>query len=117
MNEASLKSFYDAGQAARAILRFVEGKALADYKADDLLASAIERKFEIIGEALNRIRKTNPEDLHWIGDWPAIIGFRNLLAHGYDHIEATVVWGIVRDQLPLFLEEVKKVPGLDLEEQ
>jgi uncharacterized protein with HEPN domain len=75
MNETSLKSFYDAGQAARAILGFVEGKAFADYKADDLLASAIERKFEIIGEALNRIRKTNPEDLHWIGDWPRCLDF------------------------------------------
>lgn len=46
-----------------------------------MLSSAIERKFEIMGEALVRIRRQRPEDLRVIGDWPAIIGFRNSLAH------------------------------------
>ena len=91
MNEPSLKWFYDALIAARAILHFAEVKSFADYCADDLLSSAIERKFEIIGEALNRIKRTHPGDLNSIQEWPAIIGFRNILAHGYDHVEDSVV--------------------------
>lgn len=93
MNEESLKHFYDAWTAAKAIRSFAEGKTFSDYCKDDMLASAIERKFEIIGEALNRIKKARPEDLRLISEWPAIIGFRNILAHAYDHVEDSVVWG------------------------
>jgi uncharacterized protein with HEPN domain len=48
-----------------------------------------------------------------IGEWPAIIGFRNILAHAYDHIEDAVVWGIVTEQLPRFLQELESIPGID----
>ena len=81
MDEGSLKHFYDAREAARAILRFTAGRSYEDFCADEMLSSAIERKFEIMGEALVRIRRQRPEDLRVIGDWPAIIGFRNSLAH------------------------------------
>jgi uncharacterized protein with HEPN domain len=48
-----------------------------------------------------------------IGDWPAIIGFRNLLAHGYDHIEDAVVWGIIAHQLPRFIAQIETIAGLE----
>ena len=112
MNEESLKHYFDALGAARAIRRFSKGKSFEDYCSDDMLASAIERKFEIIGEALNRIRKTHSEDLNVISDWPAIIGFRNILAHAYDHVEDSVVWGIVVGQIPEFIRELESIPEL-----
>ena len=113
MDERVLKWFYDALAAARAIRDFSRQKSFADYCDDDLLASAIERKFEIIGEALNRVRSHDPHALSTIGDWPAIIGFRNLLAHAYDHVEDSVVWGIVVNQLPGFIDELEGIPGLE----
>ena len=63
MNEETLKYYYDALLAARAIERFASGKTFEEYCGDDLLSSAIERKFEIVGEALNRIRKISPRIL------------------------------------------------------
>ena len=48
-----------------------------------------------------------------IGDWPAIIGFRNILAHAYEQVEDAVVWGIVTEQLPRFLAEWEAIPDLD----
>lgn len=113
MDEASLKHFYDAREAARAIRRFAAGRSYEDFCADEMLSSAIERKFEIIGEALVRIRRQRPEDLRVIGDWPAIIGFRNILAHAYEQVEEAVVWGIVTEQLPRFLAEWEAIPDLD----
>ena len=113
MDERSLKHFYDAREAARAILAFTRGKSFEDYAADEMLASAVERKFEIIGEALARIRRQRPDDLRVIGDWPAIIGFRNILAHAYERVEDAVVWSIVTKQVPLFLEQLEAVPGID----
>lgn len=115
MNEGSLKHYYDALTAARSIQQFAKGKHFEDYCADEMLSAAIERKFEIIGEALNRVKKTCPEDLQAISEWPAIINFRNILAHAYDHVEDSVVWGIVTTQIPDFIKELESIPGLVVE--
>lgn len=55
MKDDVLKELYDIREAASTIRRFLMGKKYEDYAEDDLLRSAVERKFEIIGEALNRI--------------------------------------------------------------
>ncbi len=112
MDETSLKHFYDAREAARAIRGFTAGRTFEDYCANEMLASAVERKFEIIGEALSRIRRQRSEDLRAIGEWPAIIGFRNILAHAYERVEDAVVWGIVTGQLPEFLAQLEAIPGI-----
>lgn len=63
--------------------------------------------------AFARIRRQRPDDLCLIGEWPAIIGFRNILAHAYEHIEDAVVWGIVTEQLPRFIEQLEAIPEID----
>ena len=47
-------------RAAGFVLTATAGRALDDYRADEVLRSAVERKFEILGEALNRLHKTDP---------------------------------------------------------
>jgi uncharacterized protein with HEPN domain len=91
MEANSLKHFYDALSAARAIQKFVTDKTFEDYLADDLLSAGVERKFEIIGGAFNRIRKESPSDLGVISNHRGIIDFRNVVAHAYDHLEDTPV--------------------------
>ena len=113
MNDTSLTYFYDALIAARSIQGFCSDKSFENYCSDDLLASAVERKFEIIGESLNRVKRTNAADLNVISEWPAIIGFRNILAHTYDHVEDTVIWGIVSEQLPKFISELEAIPKIE----
>jgi len=71
---------WDAHFAAEAILEFVAGKTVADYRSDRLLRSAVERQFEIIGEALNQLCKIEPAWAERIPDLPQIVAFRNLLA-------------------------------------
>jgi hypothetical protein len=60
------------------------GKTFADYDADPMLRSAVERQLMIVGEALNRLRRIEPELLASITDSRKIIAFRNILGHGYD---------------------------------
>jgi uncharacterized protein with HEPN domain len=97
----------DIRRAAAAILDFTRGKTFADYHSDDLLRSATERKFEIIGEALNRLRKDAPELLARIHEHRSIISFRNILVHGYDRIDDQIVWGIVEQELTTLLNDVE----------
>jgi uncharacterized protein with HEPN domain len=103
-----LKHLYDIKDAASAILRFVRGKPFDDYEQDELLRSGVERKFEIIEKALNRVSRDNPTLLDKIRKYRHIVSFRNILAHGYDSIDNRIVWGIIEEDLGKFIEDVER---------
>jgi uncharacterized protein with HEPN domain len=67
---------WDALTAADLLTSFTESKTYADYEAEALLRSGVERQFEIIGDALNQLSKTAPE----IADLRRIVAFRNILS-------------------------------------
>ena len=91
------------------ILEFVDGMDFSDYLEDRKTQSAVERKFEIIGEALNRIGRIDEELLEKIRDYRSIISFRNILAHGYDGVDERVVWGIIEADLDNLICDTKKL--------
>jgi uncharacterized protein with HEPN domain len=102
----TLKSFHDVVQAAQEIEQYTAGLTLEDFRSDSMLRSAVERQFEIIGEALNRIGRVEPEVLHQITDYRLIIGFRNIISHGYDTVDIQIVWEAVSKYLPTLVREV-----------
>lgn len=93
------KCLEDVRQAAELILQFTSGKTFDDYDRDALLRSAVERQFEIIGEAVNRLSKIDPAIVAGLPDTPRIVAFRNILIHGYDIVDNRVVWDVVRNNL------------------
>src|SRR5690349_12136471 len=93
------KCLEDIRQAAEFILQFTAGKSFADYDSDALLRSGVERQFEIIGEALNRLSKIDAEIVATLPETPRIIAFRNILIHGYDIVDNRVVWDVVQHNL------------------
>jgi uncharacterized protein with HEPN domain len=97
---------WDAREAAAAILEFVAGKTFEDYSNDRLLRSAVERQFEIIGEALNQLCKIEPLWADRIPDVPQIIAFRNVLIHGYASVNDLTVWRTIGEFLPTLYETV-----------
>jgi uncharacterized protein with HEPN domain len=81
------------------IERFVAGLSFADYQADDMVRSAVERQVEIIAEAVYRLG----DDAHTINpahDWKALKALGNLLRHAYHRIDDTMMWRVVTDDLP-----------------
>jgi uncharacterized protein with HEPN domain len=103
------KLIYDIDQAAGLIADFTQGKKLIDYKVDPMLRSAVERQFEIIGEALNRLKKVDPGTVIRISEYQRVIGFRNVLAHGYDVISDEIVWDVVQNKLPKLRQDIEKI--------
>lgn len=107
MRPETPKLLEDVRCAAAYILEKTNGKSLDDYLADDLLRPAVERNFEIIGEALNRLGRRDPETLEQIPDHARIIAFRNILIHGYDAIDDRRVWDAIVNALPPLLRTVE----------
>jgi uncharacterized protein with HEPN domain len=76
------KYLFDIDQACSVIESFTSGKSFEDYEASALLRSAVERQFEIVGEALGRMIKADASLAEHVSHSGRIIGFRNRLIHG-----------------------------------
>lgn len=100
---------WDIQQGAKAIRRFTDGVDAETYAQDDLIQAGVERKFEIIGEALNHLAKLDPDLAAQIPEHRAIIAFRNLLIHGYAAVDAARVWRITQDSLPDLQATVRRL--------
>jgi uncharacterized protein with HEPN domain len=107
MQPESPKLLEDIRAAAEYILKVTSKKSVSDYLENDLLRPAVERHFEIIGEALNRPLKRDPAVAGRIKDCARVIAFRNVLIHGYDAIDHRRVWDAIEHSLPVLHEQVK----------
>jgi uncharacterized protein with HEPN domain len=87
-------------EAADAILEFTRGRTKADYLRDRMVRAAVEREFEIIGEALGQLAKLDADFARRIPDLPRIVAFRNILIHGYAMVDNETVWRAVHENLP-----------------
>ncbi len=107
------KLLFDVQQAADLISSFVRGKSFKDYQQDTMPQSAVERQFEIIGEAMRQAIQIDATLEDRVTAARRIIDFRNRLAHGYSEISAKVVWGIIERNLPLLSKEVQELVEKD----
>ncbi|MCY4623947.1 MAG: DUF86 domain-containing protein [Chloroflexi bacterium] len=96
----------DIQSAARKIQEYTGGRQFSDYEAGEMLRDAVERKFEIIGIALAELAARDEALAHRISDYRKIIAFRNVLAHGYAHVDNATVWDTVVNNLPLLARQV-----------
>ena len=100
---------YDILQSITEIESYFDGmpKRFEDYSKDIKTKRAVERDFEIIGEAVNRILK---KDVNFdIENAQKIIGTRNRIAHGYDKISDDLIWSILINHLPKLKSEITSI--------
>ncbi len=105
------KCLEDIRQAAELILQFTANKTLEEYEKDTLLRSAVERQFEIVGEAINRVSKIDPSICAKIPNTPRIVAFRNILILAYDIVDNHVVWDVIQFNLRPLLDRVNALLG------
>ena len=101
------KCLDDILQAGSLIQASIGARSRDEYLNDLTLHAAVEREFEIIGEALNRLLKVSPILAQQIPEYRRIIAFRNILAHGYDIVDHHVVWLTITNKLPDLLLRVQ----------
>ena len=77
------------------------------YAGNAMAQAAVERKFEVIGEALNQLAKLDAAMAARIPDLPQIVAFRNQLIHGYATVNVGTVWNIAQNALPTLLDAVQ----------
>ncbi|MFZ4474775.1 MAG: DUF86 domain-containing protein [Saprospiraceae bacterium] len=94
--------------AMNAILRFTNEMQAQAFYEDDLVQSAVIRKFEVIGEAAKRIpeefKAVNPEI-----PWKQMAGFRDVLIHNYDDLNMETIWETVDAYLPSAVKQIEKI--------
>lgn len=96
---------HDVVAAAEAIHSFITGRSFRDYQRDLMLRSAVERQFEILGEAMTRALRADAGVGERLAASRGAIDFRNVVAHEYDALSPATVWDIARHELPALAKE------------
>lgn len=111
MDERILKWLYDIKLSIEEIELYFEGKEFNffEYRKNTMLKRAVERDLEIIGEAVNRILKKDPDFENKISEAKSIIGLRNQVIHAYDNISDENIWSILINHLPKLKSEVNSL--------
>src|SRR2546426_8591438 len=91
---------WDVREAADRVASFVRKMDVDAFVADDLVASAVERQLEIIGEALSQLSTVAPDVAKQIDDVPKIVGLRNVIIHAYIKVRRDWIWRDIHQDLP-----------------
>ncbi|MBL0225432.1 MAG: DUF86 domain-containing protein [Geobacteraceae bacterium] len=93
---------------SESVLTYTEGLDQKDFEADEKAYDATLRKLELIGEAATHIPDAIRDSFSAI-PWRQVVATRNRLIHGYLGIDNDILWSIIRDDIPVLLEELKKL--------
>jgi uncharacterized protein with HEPN domain len=95
-------------EAAKKAVKLTEKRKRSDLDTDELLSLGLTRLFEIIEEAAAHVSdatRTKHADI----PWTQMIGMRNRLIHGYDIIDADVIWQTVTEDLPVLIKTLDRI--------
>ncbi len=107
MNPDSLKYLQDIQDSIEKIEYHIrEIKTVTEYSNSYTIIDAVERRLAIIGEALWKAAKSDPQIV--VTDQKKIIALRHILIHDYDLIDDASIWKIVQNNLKILKEEIKQ---------
>ncbi len=99
----------DVLDAANSIDAFLLGLDEIAFTENELVQSAVYYQFAIIGEALNKFSKLEPEQAARISELKKIVSFRNILTHAYHRVSPELVYNYANDALPALKSVIKSL--------
>ena len=99
MTDKTPKLLVDALGAISSAREFISNTSLAEYAADKMRRSAVERQLEILGEACSRLAKLEPALIESVVNLKLAIDLRNRIIHGYDSVDDEIVYFTVTEDL------------------
>jgi len=109
MHREKSQSVLDALNACQTIREFTQGQTFEAYLESKLLRSGVERQFEVLGEAFNRIDLIDPLFRDNVPEMGAVIGMRNRIIHGYDAVDDSIIWDAVQRHVPRLIAVLEKL--------
>ena len=94
-------------RALERVPRYLAGRTMEAYLADDLCQSAVERQLEVAGDALGQLRKLDPDLFARIPEGPLIVAFRNVLAHGYATLDHRRVYDAATTKVNALMDTIR----------
>lgn len=100
MRPKTMSCLADMRLAAERIVELTSKTTLEEFRSDWQKSAAIERQFEVLGEALVRIRDLEPPAFERVPQGTRIIEMRNFISHGYDAVEPALLWDTAERDVP-----------------
>lgn len=104
-------SLRDMLDAIRLINQYTAGLPKDRVEQVNELRDATILRLIIIGEAANRISRDFQAKYPEI-PWAEVVGFRNVVLHGYDRVQWDIVWDTVKNDLPVIATNLRNLLGL-----
>jgi|SRR5208282_1802009 len=98
---------FDILEAARAIQEFLGVTDRTVFEADRMRIRAVEREFEILGEAAKRVDESVRLEFPAI-DFRAAAGMRDVISHDYDNVRLDILWKVSHETLPILVELLER---------
>jgi uncharacterized protein with HEPN domain len=102
--------------ASREAMGYADGRSRGDLDTDTMLARALVKCIEIVGEAAARTSEETRGQAAAI-PWAQINGMRNRLIHAYFDINLDQVWGTVVDDLPAIARALEAILEADAQKR
>jgi uncharacterized protein with HEPN domain len=98
------------------IQRYVGGMDHAAFFQNEMVQDAVIRNIEIIGEASNNIRKSDPDFVEQRSaiPWAAMYAMRNRVSHAYHEVDLDILWKTVQNDLsPIYQQVVELLESVN----
>lgn len=104
-DKVRLQHIYDAIEE---IESYLINTVFSDFIENSMMRFACIKQMEIIGEASNHISDEIKSNFSQI-EWNQIVGMRNVFVHEYFGIDESIVWEIIKNDLPELKVRVREI--------